>query len=178
MATTSTEPVDDRADPPPRAGEMATSRGFLAFLRGTVARKAAGLDRHEMLTTHPPSSLTLLGLLKHLAFVEDYWCGQVLAGRDPEPPWDTAPWDDDPDWDWHSAADDDPDQVLELWRATVRRSDAVLDGLTPEDLSVRERGSLGHVSVRWVLLHLVEEYARHAGHADLVRESLDGSVGE
>ncbi|MEH3077254.1 MAG: DinB family protein [Quadrisphaera sp.] len=168
---------DARTDPPVAAGEAATLVGFLDFLRDTIAVKTDGLTTDQLRGTHPPSSMTLGGMLKHLAFVEDYWVGHVLLGRDPSPPWDTAPWGDDPDWDWHSAASDAADDLRQVWRDAVERSrtDLPLDDLG--QLSATERHGQ-RVSVRYVLVHLVEEYARHAGHADLLREALDGSTGE
>lgn len=173
-----TRAVDDaRTDPPVAAGEAATVVGFLDLLRETVALKTAGLDADQLRAAHPPSAMTLGGMLKHLAFVEDHWVGQVLLGRPPSPPWDTAPWEDDPDWDWHSAADDDAAALRSLWRSAVERSraDLPLDDLGR--LSAVERHG-ERVSVRYVLVHLVEEYGRHAGHADLLREALDGATGE
>lgn len=166
-----------RTDPPVAAGEAATLTGFLDFLRDTVALKTDGLSAEQLAAVHPPSSMTLGGMLKHLAFVEDYWVQHVVLGRDPGAPWDAAPWDDDPDWDWHSAAADDGDRLRELWRRAVEssRADLPLDDL--DSLSVLERHG-ERVSVRYVLVHLVEEYARHAGHADLLREALDGTTGE
>lgn len=170
--------VDDaRTDPPVAAGEAATLVGFLDFLRETVALKTAGLDDEQLRRAHPPSAMTLGGMLKHLAFVEDHWVGHVVLGRAPSAPWDTAPWDDDPDWEWRSAATDDAASLRSLWRSTVERcrADLPLDDLGR--LSAVERHG-ERVSVRYVLVHLVEEYARHAGHADLLREALDGTTGE
>ena len=170
--------VDDpRTEPPLAAGEAATLAGFLDFLRETVALKTAGLEADQLRRAHPPSTMTLGGMLKHLAFVEDHWVGHVVLGRAPTPPWDTAPWDDDPDWDWRSAAADDAAGLRALWRSAVERSraDLPLDDLAR--LSAVERQG-ERVSVRYVLVHLVEEYARHAGHADLLREALDGTTGE
>jgi hypothetical protein len=170
--------VDDpRTDPPVAADEAATLTGFLDFLRGTVALKTDGLTADQLRAVHPPSSMTLGGMLKHLAFVEDYWVRHVLLGLPPSPPWDTAPWDDDPDWDWHSAAGDDEEHLRGLWREAVERSRADLPLADLDRLSALARQG-EHVSVRYVLVHLVEEYARHAGHADLLREALDGSTGE
>ncbi|MBC3762001.1 DinB family protein [Quadrisphaera oryzae] len=168
---------DPRTDPPVAADEATTLVGFLDFLRDTVALKTDGLSAEQLAAVHPPSSMTLGGMLKHLAYVEDQWVGHVLLGSPPAPPWDEAPWDDDPDWDWHSAATDDPAALRGLWRSAVQRSrtDLPLDDLGR--LSALERRG-ERVSVRYVLVHLVEEYARHAGHADLLREAVDGSTGE
>jgi len=170
--------ADRRPEPPAQGPEHETLVGFLTWLRLTIERKTDGLDREQLNRTHPPSMITLGGLLRHLAYVEDYWVGHILVGAEPEPPWSDAPWSDDGDWDWHSAVDDEPDELRELWRATVQRSDRLLSGLEVDRPSALPRGQVGHVSVRWVLIHLIEEYARHAGHADLIREAIDGTVGE
>lgn len=119
--------------------------------------------------------------MKHLAYVEDWWCGVVLHGAEPTEPWASAPWDDDPDGDWHSAVDDDPADVRTLWESAVARSDALMaaapDGL--DTVAARPDRRTGEpVSLRWIVVHLVEEYARHNGHADLLREAVDGTVGE
>lgn len=121
---------DPRPDPPVAADEAATLTGFLDFLRETLALKTDGLSAAQLAAVHPPSEMTLGGMLSHLAFVEDYWVQHVLLGRDPSPPWDAAPWDDDPDWDWHCAAsavvDDAAEGLRRLWRDTVERSRADL----------------------------------------------------
>jgi uncharacterized damage-inducible protein DinB len=128
------------------------------------------------------SAMTLGGMLKHLAFVEDWWCSRWLHGRDPQPPWDAVDWDADPDWDWRSAATDPPEQLRGLWEETVARSrSAVAEALADGGLDrvARRTWPDGRApSLRWILLHLVEEYARHNGHADLLRESVDGLTGE
>lgn len=166
-----------RTDPATTGDEPTLLSGFLDYLRETIAEKTEGLDAAGLAATHPPATMTLGGMLKHLTFVEDYWAGMLTGGRTPAP-WDNAPWDDDPDWDWHSAADDPPEQLRKQWRAAVRRSQAQLPGDDLDRLSVQANRSGEHFSARWILIHLVEEYGRHCGHADLIRESIDGAVGE
>ena len=128
------------------------------------------------------SSITLGGLLKHLALIEDEYFTRRLLGRDFPPPWDTADWDADPDWEWHSAAGDTPEQLLTLWQQAVARSRfAVSEALAGGDLGqlTRFTSSDGRSpSLRRILIEMIEEYARHIGHADLIRESVDGLVGE
>ncbi len=122
--------VDDEGRPePPLAGtELETLTGFLDFLRATLAWKCDGLDAVALRTTVGRSSMTLGGLLKHLAYVEDDWFDRWLLGRDRRPPWDVVDWAADPDWEWHSAAQDSPEQLLALWRGAVERSrDAVAE---------------------------------------------------
>ena len=116
-----------------------------------------------------------------IAFVEDYWFSYNLAANEPSPPWDTAPWDDDGDWDWHSAAGTPHAELDALLVAAIARSDAGLDEALaaerPRPPGAREPAADGRAAtLRWILVHMVEEYARHAGHADLIRESVDGAV--
>jgi uncharacterized damage-inducible protein DinB len=176
--------VDEHGRPlPPEAGdEIATLLGFLDFLRATMAWKCAGLDASGLAATLAPSSMTLGGMLKHLAYVEDHWFSYWLHGRDPAPPWNAVDWSADNDWDWHSAADDTPEQLHALWQDAVDRSRAlVAEALTdggPGRPARRTRSDGRAPSLRWILCHMVEEYARHAGHADLLRESVDGRTGE
>ena len=172
-----------RPEPPLAADETATILGFLEFHRATVAWKCAGLDAAGLGATVGPSSMTLGGLLKHLAKVEDIWCSRRLHGRDPEPPWDSKDSEADPDWDWHSAAEDSPEELLRLWQDAAARSrslvaEALADGgLDRPAAWIDDRYGVAP-NLRWILVHLVEEYARHNGHADLLRESVDGRTGE
>jgi uncharacterized damage-inducible protein DinB len=172
-----------RPEPPIAADEAATLLGFLDYQRATLAWKCAGLDAAGLRATLAPSSMTLGGMLKHLALVEDSWFSQRLLGRPPVPPWDAVDWDADPDWDWHSAAGDTPEQLRALWQEAVARSRSrVAEALADGGLGrlatgiTNDRGEAP--SLRWIVCHMVEEYARHNGHADLLRESVDGLVGE
>ncbi|GAB2990601.1 DinB family protein [Actinotalea caeni] len=170
---------DERPEPPHATDELGTLTGFLEFLRATLAWKTDGLDEAGLRATLPPSDMTLGGMLHHLAFVEDYWFGCRLAGEQPAPPWDAVDWDADPDWDWHAPATLDAATVRERWTAAVERSRRLLaEILADGDLGTLERREPARVSVRYVLTHMIEEYARHAGHADLLRQSIDGLVGE
>lgn len=171
-----------RPEPPSDGDETATLLGFLDFHRATLAWKCAGLDAAGLRAAVPPSSLTLGGLLKHLAYVEDHWFSHVLWGRERTAPFDAVDWTATPDWDWDSAADDTPEQLRELWADAAERSRAaVTEALADGDLAqparrVRRDGS--RPSLRWILVHMIEEYSRHNGHADLIRESVDGATGE
>jgi pimeloyl-ACP methyl ester carboxylesterase/uncharacterized damage-inducible protein DinB len=173
-----------RPEPPLASDEAGTLLGFLDYQRATLAWKCGGLDAAGLRATTAASTITLGGLLKHMAYVEDMWFSQRLNDRDRQPPWDTVDWKGDPDWDWHSAANDTPEELFALWQAAVEQSRA----LVAEALA-SGRGGLGQLarhawpdgrapSLRWILCHMIEEYARHNGHADLLRESVDGEVGE
>jgi uncharacterized damage-inducible protein DinB len=171
-----------RPEPPVAGDEVATLLGFLEFQRATLAWKCAGLDAAGFAATVGVSTMTLGGMLKHLALVERSWCSRSLHGRTLGAPWDDVDWDADRDWDWHSAAGDTPEQLRSLWQDAVERSrvdvaEALADGGL--DRLARRSWPDGRTpSLRWILTHLVEEYARHNGHADLIRESVDGATGE
>lgn len=171
-----------RPEPPLEGDETATLLGFLDYQRATFAWKTAGLDAAGLDTTVGVSSMTLGGMLKHLALVEDSWFSEWLLGRDRGSPWNTVNWDADPDWEWHSAAEDTPDQLFTLWQDAVDRSrSAVTDALADGGLGQPAKRTWPDgrsPSLRWILCHMIEEYARHNGHADLIRESIDGLVGE
>lgn len=178
--------VDQHGRPwPPIGGdEVATLLGFLDYQRATLEWKCRGLSDDQMRVALPTSPVTLGGLLKHLAWVEDYWFTEVVAGEQAPEPWASADLEADPDWTWHSAARDSGDDLRALWTERINRSrDIVKIQLSHgEDTSLSEThaawGGNGQVSLRWVLVHMVEEYARHNGHADLIRESIDGQTGE
>lgn len=175
---------DEQGHPePPVAGdETATLLGSLERQRATLAWKCGGLDAAGLKAKLAPSAITLGGLLKHLALVEDDYFSGRLFGRVPSPPWDTVDWDADPDWEWHSAADDTPEQLLALWQDAVARSRALVTKALADgglDQLARRTWPDGRApSLRRILIDLIEEYARHVGHADLIRESVDGLVGE
>lgn len=171
-----------RPEPPVAADETSTLLGFLEFHRATLAWKCAGLDAAGLATTVGPSSMTLGGLLKHLAYVEDHWFGGRLLGREPAPPWDTVDWAADADWDWNSAADDAPEALRTLWSDAVARSRSAVDAAFADGgldrLAARPWRDGRTPNLRWIVVHMIEEYARHNGHADLLREQVDGSTGE
>ena len=176
--------LDDvgRPEPPLAADETATLLGFLDFHRATLAWKTDGLDQAALNTTVAASTMTLGGMLKHMALVEDNWFGYFLHAQDRQPPWDTMDWDTNRDWDWNSAAADTPEQLRTMWQDAVVRSrtllaDALADGGL-DQLAKRPFRGGRTASLRWILTHMVEEYARHNGHADLIRESIDGQTGE
>jgi uncharacterized damage-inducible protein DinB len=171
-----------RTEAPLRADEVTALRGFLDYHRDTFRWKCSGLTQEQLALTHPPSTMTLGGMMKHLALNEVGWFGQTLAGTPYPEPFAAVDWDADPDWEWRTAAADGPEELRALYDDCVARADAAIDaalagdGLDAE--SVRPSSKDGAFSLRWILLHMIEEYARHNGQADLLRESIDGSTGE
>jgi hypothetical protein len=168
---------------PPLAGtEVEHLVGALDRLRTTFRWKADGLDAAGLQTRIGASTLTLGGLLKHLAFVEDFTFTVKLSGRPPGEPWQSADWDAEPNWSFTSAAADTPDQLYGIWEDAVARSRERLEGALADgglDQPVEASDDDGrHASLRRLVCDLIEEYGRHTGHADLLREAVDGLVGE
>ncbi len=165
--------------PPAAADEATNLLVFLDHFRNTLRRQTHGLDADQLAARLPPSTLTLGALLKHLAFVERYWATYVFAGEAMIEPWASADWDADPDWEMTTAADDSPEELRRLFDREVAAADALYRRAIEEvglgALAARQRHG-EPPSLRWILAHLVAEYARHCGHADLIRESVDGTV--
>jgi uncharacterized damage-inducible protein DinB len=169
----------DRTDPDTKGDELTLLSQFLDYHRATLVWKVSGLDRQQLGTRLEPSALTLAGLVKHMALVEDSWFGQVLLGRDEGEPWAGVDWDDDPDWEFRTAVDDDPDALLALYTDACERSRAAVAEVGDLDRLAAKRSRSGEqFNLRWIMLHMIEETARHNGHADLLRESIDGATGE
>jgi Protein of unknown function (DUF664) len=167
----------------PVAGDEAEALlGELERVRSYIAWKCGGLDSAQLNTRLPPSAITLGGLLKHLALVEDYHFARLLLAEPVGPPWDVVDWDADPDWEWRTAAEDTPEQLMTLWEQAAERSRVLVSaalaqgGLDQLGRYVNRNGE--SPNLRRILLDLIEEYARHVGHADLIRESIDGLTGE
>ena len=173
-----TEPVGNES----LSAEAEAVLAVLERNRRTFAWKTGGLDRGGLAATTAASSMTLGGLVKHMALVEADWLVVKLAGQAYGPPWDEVDFDADPDWEWRTGAQDAPEDVYALWRSAVQRSRDVVAAVLREeglDGAARFTGRDGRTaSVREMLLDMIEEYARHTGHADLLRESVDGLVGE
>jgi uncharacterized damage-inducible protein DinB len=172
-----------RTEPPLRGSEVDTLRSFLAYHRETFRWKTQDLNQQQLATPLSPSTMTLGGMMKHLAVVESSWFSEDFRGGPLMAPFDTAPWEEDRDWEWHTAAQDSPEQLRALFDDAVTRSDRIIEealargGL--DQLSVAKDHRTGEpYSLRWILVHMIEEYARHNGHADLIRESIDGMTGE
>jgi uncharacterized damage-inducible protein DinB len=169
-----------RPEPPLEAGEATMLRAFLDYQRATLAWKCERLHAEGLRATVGASTMTLGGLLKHMALVEASWFTRWLHGRDIGPPWNAVDWDADNDWEWNSAADHWPAPRLRL-HGNVRRTRATARVAAEAYLGqlAKRRWPDGRSpSLRWILCHMIEEYARHNGHADLLRESVDGETGE
>ena len=174
-----------RTDPPHAGSEAETLVGFLDYHRDTLRLKTESLDAAQLDQRLEPSTITLGGLLKHLAYVEDWWLNQVFADNPSPEPWASVDWKADGDWDYHSAADDTPEQLRTLYDDTIATSDRILHEsfAHPSALETLSRRTFRsdpsrQFKLRWILMHLLEEYARHNGHADLIRESIDGQIGD
>jgi uncharacterized damage-inducible protein DinB len=172
--------ADPRPEPPTVGDERATLMGFLHWQRRTLELKCSGLDANGLARRSAgPSTMSLLGLVRHMAGVERNWFRGVLAGEDTGPQLFTSDADRDGDFD---GATPDPtvvEEAWQAWQAEVAFADKFVDAAP--DLSVT--GKIpdpwrGPMSLRWVLVHMIEEYARHNGHADLLRERIDGRVGQ
>ncbi|MGI8751372.1 MAG: DinB family protein [Acidimicrobiales bacterium] len=167
-----------RHEPQPSAGERSTVEQFLDYQRATMQTKVEGLSQGQLATRLPTSALTLAGLLKHLALVEDDWIQVRFLGLPELEPWASAPWDEDRDWEFHTAEHEDADGLRQLYRAACDRSRQAIAGADLDDLSVGTTHDGEQWNLRWILTHLIEETTRHNGHADLIREAIDGTVGE
>jgi uncharacterized damage-inducible protein DinB len=168
-----------RTNPPADADETTLLRSFLDYYRATLLRQAEGLDRAQLAQTLPgehPTTLSLGGLVKHMAGVEDWWFGAILLDQPWEAPFGDVDWDDDPDWEFRTAADDEPAYLTGLLTAAIERSNKTLDGIESLDVLAGRSQHGRRPNVRWIVVHMIEEYARHCGHADLLREAVDGAT--
>jgi len=176
----------ERVEPPPEAGEREMLNSWLDFHRATLAWKCDGLTGEQLRQRAvPPSSLSLLGLVRHMAEVERGWFRRTLAGEH-APPIYFSP-SDNPDGDFDDVDDADVAADFATWRTeceAARKAEAAatsLDVTAVEQSRAWRRSSTEtprRVSLRWILAHMVEEYARHNGHADLLRERIDGATGD
>ncbi|GIF25572.1 hypothetical protein BJ973_003850 [Actinoplanes tereljensis] len=168
-------------EPSLTAGEQEMLLYVLDRSRETFAWKAGGLDAEALGRAHPPSTMTLGGLIKHLALVEERYTID-FSGRPPGPPLSDAD-PGDPTWVWRSAAEDSPEVLYRLWRDAVVRSRAAMaaalaEGGLDQPAKFTSDGDGNHPNLRRIVADLHDEYARHVGHADLFREAIDGLTGE
>ena len=170
----------ERPDPELRADERTMLEQFLDFHRATMLWKTDGLTDEQMAQTTGASTLTLAGLLHHLALVEDHWFRVMLLGVEQAELWRAVDWDADPDWEFRTAVTLSRSELVARYEhATAASRTAVATVASLDSLSAgTARRSDEHFSLRWIMLHMIEETARHNGHADLLREAIDGSTGE
>jgi Protein of unknown function (DUF664) len=159
-------------DPSPAAPERVILDEFLNYYRVVFRRKAEGLgDDAARTAACPPSELTIMGLVRHMAEVERSWFRRGIAGEDAAPIYYS---DDDHDGDFHVGPTDTLDEALRTWHGEVELAKAIAAEAELDDLDrLREE-----YSVRWILVHMIEEYARHCGHLDLIRQAIDGTTGD
>ncbi|MEV6130726.1 DinB family protein [Streptomyces violaceusniger] len=164
----------ERHEAPRTADERTSLEGWLDFHRATLALKCEGLDDKQLReASAPPSELTLLGLVRHMAEVERSWFRRVLAHEDTPPIWYS---EEDPDGDFRITDGDTAEGAFAVWRDEIAKANEAAAGRSLEDVVTRP--GRGDYNLRWIYLHMIEEYARHNGHADLIRERIDGVTGE
>ena len=161
--------------PPLNADERTILESWLDFHRITLAMKCRGLDDKQAATASaPPSAVTLTGIVQHMAEVERNWFRRVLAGEQAPPIYDPQADPDGPDGGFELAGDATLSDALAAWRAEIT---CAREHCAGRDLADTGRFMKQDVSLRWIYVHMIEEYARHNGHADLVRERVDGATG-
>jgi hypothetical protein len=167
-------------EPSETAGEAELLLFSVDRSRAQFAWKVGGLDAEALNRPHPPSQMTLGGLIKHLSFVEDDVTSRAF-GWPSGAPWRAADWEADPRWEWTSAARNTPEELYAMWQDAVARSRTAWERVRTEGLDGPGKLTLPDgftPNVRRFLVDLSDEYARHVGHADLFREAIDGLVGE
>ena len=164
-----------RIDPPPTGAERETLRGFLDYHRATLAAKCAGLTAEQLRRRAAPASeLTLLGLVRHLAEVERAWFRKRVNGEHELP----GVWSRGDPLVAFDVSAADPDEAFAAWHREVARAREIERAVRSLGTTFHRPGAEIELSLRWLLLHMIEEYARHNGHADLLREAIDGATGE
>jgi Protein of unknown function (DUF664) len=170
-----TAPKVERVAPPYVAGERDMLEAWLEFHRQTLLFKCAGLTEAQLKTASaPPSSLTLLGLVRHMAEVERWWFRRNSAG---EPIRDLYCTEESPDGDFDDLDTADPEADFATYEAECAAARAAVAGRALDDTFRHPRRGTD-MTIRWVYVHMIEEYARHNGHADLIRERIDGATGD
>ena len=165
--------MTDRTDVPRTGGERELLRAYLDFHRETLALKCSGLSDDDLRRRTTASTLSLLGIVRHMAEVERSWFRRVIDGQDVPLVWS-------PDGDFqiaYDAADADRAEAFEAWEAEIEHASRIERAAPSLDVTGVDRRSGDEYSLRRVLVHLIQEYARHNGHADVIREGIDGAVG-
>lgn len=167
----------ERREPGTDLDEKSTLCGWMDFHRATILMKLEGLDDVSIRRRLVPSGTSLIGLVKHLSLAEHYWFTQIFAGSDAG-----LPRPNDPEADWRVGDGESTEDVVNLYIASCDRSRRIVDGASLDDHAkwgkiTNRRGPSSIFTLRWILTHMIEETARHNGHADIVRELLDGQTG-
>ena len=167
----------DRVQPSTTADERAMLEVWLGYHRATLEWKCEGLSAEQLrLRSVPPSTLSLLGLVRHMAEVERSWFRKTFMAENAPGLFYT---EEDPDGDFNDLESAEPEEVFSIWHAECDYAREVARSAGLDDLSKSEKRRNGEAfSLRWIFTHMIEEYARHNGHADLLRESIDGSTGD
>ena len=150
---------------------------WLQYHRETLAMKCDGLTPEQLcIRSVPPSTLSLIGLVRHMAEVERYWFRRLVAGESPDSVGPIYYSDASPDGDFDLTDPATVDEAMATWRSECDRADAIAAGRDLDETHFQ--AGRGDISMRWVLTHMIEEYARHNGHADLLRQCIDGATGD
>jgi Protein of unknown function (DUF664) len=157
-----------------QAAERELLTGFLDWYRAVIERKVTGLSRDDAIRIMTPTGLSPLGIVKHLGDIEQSWFRERFAGEQIETPWS----DDDPYAVFRIEPDESVPSIVAFYRGSAEQSRRVVAEASLEDLSIGASPFYGRVSLRWILVHMIEETARHAGHLDLMREQIDGKTGD
>ncbi len=165
---------DHRPEPPGAAPPIQMLESFLDFLRATLLWKLDGLTDDEMLRPGTSSGVSLIKLVKHSAGVERWWFQMQMAGLEVPAPWNK----DDPDADWRIEPDETCDGIIALYKTECECSHEIASRVSWEDIAKGDRSRANGLTVGWIMTHMVEEVARHCGHADILREAIDGATGE
>jgi uncharacterized damage-inducible protein DinB len=167
----------ERLEPSTTADERTMLEGWLDYHRQTLVWKCEGLTDAQLRTASvEPSELTLMGLVRHMAEVERGWFRQVLTGEAAGPIYFSEA---DPDGEFHLSESDTWEEAYATWQSEIDKARRNAAGFGLDDLSKGTSRRTGeHFNLRWIITHMIEEYARHNGHADLVRERLDGATGD
>jgi uncharacterized damage-inducible protein DinB len=165
--------METRYGAPVAGTEKDVLAGFLDHYRKTMLDVCDGVSDADLRRPLVDSGTTLLGMIKHLAYVERGWFQEIIAGGKVGAPFD---FDNDPDADFRIEPGETTEEIFDLYRAECSKSRAILESVSLDDLAIGEERSRDF-NVRWIVVHMIEETARHAGHADILREQLDGKVG-
>ncbi len=174
------EPETDTRSPLPDIGHVGDEHTmlteFLDYFRAVFLRKVEDLDDAQARVRVTPSDLDLLGMTRHLADVERWWFRGCFTAEITTGNYES---EDDPDLDWHHGPDDTLADAIAVWHREVARAREIV-AATPDlgAIGADRTGARGDVSLRWIVIHMIEEYARHCGHADLLREAIDGVTGD